>query len=731
MGVRGLTTYVNKNQDAFLQQFFLYETNLVIDGNGLCAQLYRSLNCFSAFGGDYDKFASYVRKFFKSIRKCNVSSYVIFDGSYEPRKLRTVFGRLRSKINGASRLDPVTQGCLHIFPLLLRYVFKEILKEFDIPYTICEFEADDEIAAMARHLNCPVLSYDSDFFIYNVMYIPFNTLEHKPMIIEDDGVSKYALECRIYKVEFLTNNFGGLDEELLPLMATLLGNDYVEKKVFRKFFSQLKLPKSRKCNNEQQRSIHGIIKWLQNESIDSAIAKILGRLKNNEKNKVLKIIKHSIDGYKNTRCRSLKYFNISDVDPRLETNFQISETSIIPEDDDDNVSDEENTDTSSDSSDNESCEEFQDPDLITGIPNWFADGVRNHTIPPAYLNLFTHHLHLCSPQAEDYQDEDSFMCVLPILRFAFDILTDFSHENCVYVRRENSSSYKRMFLGKEYSIPRLFDKSFSDLSENELQSYFYNFFNVKLPKLDFDDVRLLPSDFQLFMLAILWWVAHCDVPIANIHSLFICYIMLDVIDEKTGIIRGHKYFSNKYSKKIEEIKVTNNTPLKTNDEELFLNKNKVQYEDSLVAANVLLKHFEIADSIRKKPKSYDVKRMHLFAQFQCCLLQVNSLNDLCGRPIESTKYHKCFNGTFAYNIAMKLDTHSDPGNFIHSYLSGAHTVLKFYKSVCVIFENISKEMCLTTSKYTGKKSRRKKKKKYEVDDPNSFLVQGFESNVTL
>lgn len=730
MGVRGLTTYVNSNRNVFLQDYFLRDSNLIVDGNSLCSQLYRQLNCFSAFGGDYDKFASYAKRFLKNFRKCNISPYVIFDGSHESRKMKTVYSRLRSKISGASRLDPVTQGSLQIFPLLLRDVFKEVLAEMDIPYTTCEFEADDEIAAMARYLNCPVLSYDSDFFIYNVLYIPFNTLEHKPVKIEEENETRvWAIECKIYKVDFLIDNFGGLKEELLPLLATLLGNDYVEKKVFRKFFSQLKLPKSRTCKNDQQRSIHAIFKWLQNETLDSAIAKILGRLKKNDKRKVYNIIKKSIAGYNNMRCRSLKYFNICQDDVLVENDLQIpDEHGDVG--DESNDSDDENS-ISDASNSQESSDNLDDDDQhVLGLPSWFADGVRNNIIPKPYVNLFTLHLYLCAPQAEDYTDEDAFLCNLPILRYGFDILTNYSHEHCVYVSRQKDCMYQRIFVGREYSIPRPLEVPFEELSDEQLNSYFHHFLKEKLPALDLVDICLLPADFQLYMIAIIWWVSNCNVPLVNIHSLFICYIMLEVIDEKTGSFRGPKYFSNQYSKKIEELK-RNVTGTDNVDDDLFLNKNKVQYEDCLIAANSLLKHFEIDDTIRKKPKSYDIRRMHSFAQFQCCLLQFNCLNTLCRNPFKSTKYSKCFNGTFVYNIALKLENKLDSIEFFEQYLRGANTVLKFYKSLCVVYGKCEEKMCLLTIRAIGKKQRRRRKGKSADVDINHFLVQGFESSVML
>lgn len=721
MGVRGLTTYINYNRDAILEQFYLHNSQLVIDGHSLCAQLYSSLNCFSAFGGDYDKYALHVKNFFKNLRKCNISPYILFDGSHETRKLRTVYSRLRSKIYGASRLDPVTQGSLQIFPLLLRDVFIEVLEEIDAPYTVCEFEADDEIAALARHLICPVLSYDSDFFIYNVLYIPFNTLETKPQVLVENETKVYALECKIFKIENLTDHFGGLNKEMMPLLATLLGNDFVEKRVFNKFFSQLKLPKSKKKQNDQQRCIHGLLKWLQTETIDSAIAKILGRLKKNKKDKVFAIIKKSVSAYNTTECESLKYFDITIKESAKQPELQMPEEFDEEDSNAESLTEEENV-----SEDNGDVEAADDESL--SMPNWFADCVRQKRVPKCYINLYTHHLYFCSPQAEDYSDEDSCLCAVPLIRFAFDILTDFADENFTFVCRETNKNYRRLQIGSEYSIPRPLEQPFTELCNDKLFSYFNEFLKIKMPSLDLSDIELLPSTFQIFMISLLWWVQNCSVPIKHVHSLFICYIMLEVIDEKTGMFRGHYNFNNKYGKKLEELRKKPNIKSDNTEMELFLNKNKVQYEDCLVAAGVLLKHFEIDDSIRKKPKTYDVKRMHSFAQFQNCLLHFNSLNILCFKPFICTRYSKCYNGTFVYNVALKLENQLEPENFIMQYLNGAKTVLMFYRSLCIIYNRCAQKMGLTTTKTIGKKHKRRKQNvKSEID----FIVKGFESEVVI
>ena len=79
-------------------------------------------------------------------------------------------------------------------------------------------EADAEIASLARAWNCPVLSNDSDFFIFDIKcgYIPLSSFEWK----------SGGLRANIFHRRILASQLG-IREELLPLFASLVGNDYV------------------------------------------------------------------------------------------------------------------------------------------------------------------------------------------------------------------------------------------------------------------------------------------------------------------------------------------------------------------------------------------------------------------------------------------------------------------------------------------------------------------------
>ncbi|XP_045459254.1 protein asteroid-like [Melitaea cinxia] len=698
MGVRGLTSYVNSNQDVLMKSFYLHNTNLIIDGYSLCAKINISMCGFPAFGGNYDKFASSTRTFFKNLRKCNVTPHVIFDGCHETKKLHTVFRRLLDKLNEVAHMHPAMQSFKRFFPFLLRDVFRKVLSDMEINYTICKFEADKVIASLARHMNCPVLSYDSDFFIYNVIYIPLCTLQFKPKLLDENGTEVFAMQCKIYKVQYLCDHFRGFDEKNLPLLATLLGNDYVDKRIFVNVFSHLKLCEREARKSQEKILIHTLFNWLQNETLGSAIAKILRRFRKDQRHEAFAIIKSNYEQY-NCDVQVLKYFDIIELD-------SLSETSPIKP----NMEMEVVSDSTNFSVNFGYDEEWlwQGDEAITyhkfeSIPAWFAEKIYCEKIPPVYLNLYAHHLQICNPQAEDFTERDSFLCSLSIVRLAFDILTDFSYDYCYYVSRAKEG-YKRIKISKQYSIPRPFDVSFKEMNDEQLKLCFKYFLHFKLSNLDLPLIEMLPSNFQLFMISMLWWIASCSVPEAHVHSLIMSYITLEVIDEKTGTARGHNRFNKRHAEKLEEIR-KNKISYEAAENELFLNNNKVQHDDCLIAASAILKLFEIDDSIQKNPKSYDIKRIHSFAQFQCVLHQMNSLNTLCSKPFESTIFSKCYNGILIYNIALKLQKYPDPLSFFDEYIKDATTVLLFYKSIYSIYKKLVTIMRLSTVQWSNMKRK--------------------------
>lgn len=225
----------------------------------------------------------------------------------------------------------------------MREVFVEALEHCHILYMRCIFEADDEVAALSRKLKCPVLSFDSDFYIHNVQYIPSVTLslkvfrrnipdeESKKKVrlrkelvseINSDGdcdrfkgteVKRkcyYYMQCSMYKIANLTRD-NGLRSEMLPLFAILLGNDYVPSSIFKKFYLNVSMKKTGRNSTKQGKRIIALLRWLQHETLASAIDRIINHVEKDKKVWLREQINNGISGYIHERSMAYDYFGFS------------------------------------------------------------------------------------------------------------------------------------------------------------------------------------------------------------------------------------------------------------------------------------------------------------------------------------------------------------------------------------------------------------------------------------
>lgn len=87
---------------------------------------------------------------------------------------------------------------MSVLPLLLKTVFLTVLKELDVSVIQCHYEADSDIASLARGLKCPVASNDSDFFVMDVHVIPLALMELNSAVKWDGG---FALQCKLFENE--------------------------------------------------------------------------------------------------------------------------------------------------------------------------------------------------------------------------------------------------------------------------------------------------------------------------------------------------------------------------------------------------------------------------------------------------------------------------------------------------------------------------------------------------
>ncbi|XP_071776248.1 single-strand DNA endonuclease ASTE1 [Centroberyx gerrardi] len=224
MGVQGLTTYVEGNRH-FLQDVKFRDSRLVIDGCSLYFRLYFNHGLDQQHGGDYDAFSCLLSQFLNALAACNIQPYVVLDGGMDPsdKKLSTLRQRLQSKIKEAEGLSRGRHGS--VLPILTRDVFTQVLTQRGVPLVQCPAEADWEIACLAHQWNCPVLTNDSDFYIFDLPggYLPLRFFQWTNL---NGKASHSYISARRYITNGLCQWFGGMNRELLPLCAVLTGNDY-------------------------------------------------------------------------------------------------------------------------------------------------------------------------------------------------------------------------------------------------------------------------------------------------------------------------------------------------------------------------------------------------------------------------------------------------------------------------------------------------------------------------
>lgn len=717
MGIRGLTTFIQSRSHLYMDRFELHDTNFVIDGNAVACQLYR-WHCTYAndcFGGDYDKYGKVILDFFQLLFDCNITPYVVFDGGYESKKVATVITRMKNKISTAAALDSVSEGSYSVFPLFLRDCFEEVLTKLGIKKVRCDYEGDSETANMARALNCPVLSYDSDFFIFDVLYIPFKTFEMKTKVKKINDTCYKYIPCEVYRIDKFLNSYGGMDKGNLPILAVLLGNDYVRRSVFALFFQNLKIQKCQKNQNEQQRRIKSLIIWLQNETKETAIKKVLSRYKKANRQKVFKKIQNAIQGYYCSNSNYLSYIGIED--KLIEKNNQIDFTEVFEEDIEDNQESTaevfEEIESDNDISSSEETEEHLIKE-IPRVPSIFLEKFRKCSYPPCFMDIISHGRCYCIPQVENIALNHSHIISLDILSAIHQILTN-SNDSLTCLTRIQNIEVGKVIVPKCIKIVPYFVEVDS-LSEKERINILLNILNI--PKnFNLSVLTLYPKSWSLFIISIYYFYHQSEQVFTLIYAFVLSKIILEHIDQKIGFYRNKKSFDKKFSNelKVNSGKSTSNIMREHNTAEVF---SEILYSDCLSAMSKLLIYFEMEEKMRTHRRSFNRNLVHSISQFQSCLLHIKYLNCLLNYPYSDICISETLNCTFIYNFTNNLKKRTNIDNYLEVLLGENHTILSAIK---IVVSNI-KDHCPDVSISNGSTKKRKKKKKtinteIEREDP--------------
>lgn len=643
MGIKGLTGYVTQNSNNSMKQFELHDTDLVIDGDSTAYQLY--CNRFSprncCFSGDYDRYGMLIKSFFDMLLECNIKPIFIFDGGYDDRKMNTIEQRMKERIKIGGSIDTVSKDIL--FPLFLGDLFKNIAVQYNFPVIRCDYEGDLESANIAKALNCPVLSNDSDFYIFDVLYIPFTSLKQPIRKILLKGQCYSYIPCEVFVTEkFL--KFLKLPKDKLPLFATLLGNDYVDRRNLSQLFGRDVNDRRYGSHNRNFRYIEMLASWLRQEkSINTAIEKVLS-LRKFDRDKIEKDLQETMNGY---ICKSSKYM--------IYIQFE-----------------HEPKETNREFPINIEC------NLDKSFLEVFLSNSRRCLYPSCFMNMLIQNTYYIRPQVEDHGLESSHTLSIEIISAINQILKNPTEPLRFYTRIQTDL--------KEQLVPFYPDTvpTYLDVQNMSLEAREKLLLDILHINRSFVEGALnnFPNSWKLYVISIKYM---CDKSAMNwslIQPILLCKLLLEYVDKQIGFYRDSKKFNDKFKPEVCKILFEKSKCETIVDSEISVGSaiDSITYADCLIAQKNLISFFEMNQDLVFSAKTFNRRIVHALSQFQSCFYQIGFLNNLLKSPYEKCPISECFNGTFIYNMTRDLRRNTDE-DYISFLLQNAASLLTCFKSM--------------------------------------------------
>lgn len=203
------------------------------------------------------------------------SVIVVFDGArIDDRKLSTTLERSKKRVDYSTKISVN----LDLSPLLLRQVFLNVLDQMNIPYISALGEGDDECVSLANHLDCYLISRDSDYYCYNLIkgYIPFDYVDINPI----DKDSYVYLSAQLFTMDSLLERFPGLQHSTLSLACCLCGNDYINGNIVEPIFNHIietvGKSKGKKTGKDNKTKHWYAMQWMRHfDTLEIAFDKLL------------------------------------------------------------------------------------------------------------------------------------------------------------------------------------------------------------------------------------------------------------------------------------------------------------------------------------------------------------------------------------------------------------------------------------------------------------------------
>jgi hypothetical protein len=350
------------------------------------------------------------------------------------------------------------------------------------------------------------------------------------------------------------------------------------------------------------------------------------------------------------------------------------------------------------------------------FPDWFKENLRRGNLPRCFINMLIHQIHFSAPQVEDFSLPFSHRISLPVLCVIFGLLTAGNATRELELRyiayKENAKPQTIILLptygtasGNEF-LPL---ENLPDLSLSARRSLLYDTMGFSV-----EDILILesfPEDWKIFIVALIYWGRNVSEPSLtehHIHAVLFSIIYLNIVDRHVGYCRSKKTSLKQNGSKLQKIVKLQHAKenkceigrgtfqcAKTGSAEMFENNlpnpkgishvtvteavAAVSSEECFCLVETISPYHKMDECLKSRPQLFCVSVVHIFAQFQSCLLHVMYLNSLLSLPFIQCQVENFYSGTLIYNAYLNFKKQSDVEDYVLTQL------LKCVPSVAAVY----------------------------------------------
>ena len=229
MGIRGLKEFIRERPRDHNEIYTRREIrgNLVIDGSQFCHYYYKQLELDRINGGQYPEFRQQVTECFRKLRQYGIESHVVFEGVDKCQKLTDDYIMKKAEKKHKKSQELLKKRPFHCpgmleLPHLVYTVVYNVLVRMGIPMYVGDGEGDETCVQIANFLDCPVLSNDSDFYLFNIRrgYIELDHLN-----VELQQRPRDSLSVDVYHREAFMRRFFRENSDRLYLIPVIMNNE--------------------------------------------------------------------------------------------------------------------------------------------------------------------------------------------------------------------------------------------------------------------------------------------------------------------------------------------------------------------------------------------------------------------------------------------------------------------------------------------------------------------------